>query len=29
MKDEWELYRQRGHDTLMDRFQEDEKELFF
>lgn len=28
-KDEWELRRQRGHDALMDRFQEDEKELFF
>ena len=28
-KDEWELRRQRGHDALMDRFQDDEKELFF
>jgi hypothetical protein len=27
--DEWELRRQFGHDALMDRFQEDEKELFF
>ena len=28
-KEEWELRRQRGHDALMDRFQDDEKELFF
>lgn len=28
-KDEWELRTQRGHDALMDRFQEGEKELHF
>ncbi|MBN3837747.1 suppressor of fused domain protein [Burkholderia sp. Ac-20344] len=28
-KDEWELRRQRGHDALMDQFQDEEKELLF
>jgi Suppressor of fused protein (SUFU) len=28
-KDEWELRRQRGHDVLMNWFQDNEKELFF
>ncbi|KVO10961.1 hypothetical protein WL30_27160 [Burkholderia ubonensis] len=28
-KDEWELRRQRGHDALMDRFQDEGKELWF
>ncbi|KWO37708.1 hypothetical protein WT97_25950 [Burkholderia sp. MSMB1459WGS] len=28
-RDEWELRRQSGHDALIDRFRDDQKELFF
>ncbi len=28
-KDEWDLRKQCGHDALLERFQEDGKELYF